>query len=533
MDDPATSRGGALADKSDTIQASKLATHERNVRSAAKGGSILAGGKLFAFGNRFIVAFVLARLLGAEQYGLLTLALSATVLMAGIAALGLDYTMVRYVAMLAKKQDEAGLWGTIQIGVGIATCTGILTGAGLYVLAEPIAEQVFQEPRLVPLLQLLSLVLPFMTLSSVLVGTAHGFKKMEYSVIAQNFVQMVLKVLLIGVLALVGLNTFLTAIAFGLSEVAAAITLVFLINKRFPWKRSLMSARRDTREILSFTLPLWLSGSITKFRRNLNTLLLGMLGTVTDVGIFAVVRRINSVGQTSRLSLVTSVRPIIAELSGQKDWAQIGSIYQTTTRWTVMLNLPMVLIMVMFPGAILSIFGKSFAGGATALIILACAELVNAGTGVCGAIIDMTGRTKLKLFNATLMFILSLSLNFLLIPRWGLLGAATAVLISMGAINLLRVVEVWVLFRLQPYNLSLIKPVTAATAAVIVALTVDQWFPAETNLLHTAVHASLLLAVYAGLILLLGLAPEERNVVTHIFQRLGSYIPRKSSGSTV
>ena len=278
---------------------------------------------------------MLARLLGADQFGLLNLALSAAVLIAGVAALGLDTALVRYVAMLAKKRDEAGLWGTIQIGVGFATFVGILAGIGLYILAEPIAEKVFDEPRLVPLLQLFSLVVPFMTLSSVLVGTAHGFKKMEYSVIAQNFVQMLVKVLLIAVLALVGLNAVLTALAFGLSELAAAVVLVFLINKRFPWKRPLNSARRDTREIFSFSLPLWLSSTMKKLRRNFQIILVGTLSTATNVGIYALASRLNLIGRVSRLSIVASVSPVIAELYSQKDWRQIGRLYQTTTRWTI------------------------------------------------------------------------------------------------------------------------------------------------------------------------------------------------------
>lgn len=514
-----------MTDKLDDSQNSNASAVERNVLLAARGGSILAGGKFFAFGNRFIIAFVLARLLGAEQYGLLTLALSATVLMAGIAELGLDYALVRYVAMLAKKNDEAGLWGVIQLGVGLATVTGILAGISLYFLAEPIAVRIFHEPKLAPLLQLYSLILPFMTLSTVLVGTAHGFKKMEYSVIAQNFVQMLVKVLLIGLFSMLGLNALLTAIAIGLSEVTAAIVLIYLINKTFSWRRPMASARRDTREILSFALPLWLSGLMTKFRRNISTLLLGSLGTATDVGIYAVVSKINLVSHTSRMSIITSLRPIIAELYAQEDWDQIRSIYQTATRWIILLNLPAFLVMVMFPEAILSIFGKSFVGGSTALVILAFAEFINAGTGTCGAIIDMTGRTNLKLLNATILITLSMGFNILLIPRWGLLGAAAAVLISLGSVNLLRVVEVWFIYRILPYNRSFLKPAMAGIFACAASIIVIRIAPAESEFFNLAIGALVICIVYACSILLLGLEAEDRNVISRMFGRMRSFVP--------
>jgi O-antigen/teichoic acid export membrane protein len=364
----------------------------------------------------------------------------------------------------------------------------------------------------------------------VLVGAAHGFKKMEYSAVSLNFVQLLVRIVLIGFFALVGLNAYLTVVAFGLSDVAAVVVLIYLLNKTFPWKRPLSSARRDIREISSFSLPLWLSGVLKKSRKRIEIIVLGSLSTVTAVGIYSLISRINLIGRVAYLSVLASVKPVIAELYAKRDWVQMGGLYQTTTRWTFTLNLPMFLIMVLFPESILAIFGRSFVNGATALTIMACAELVNAGTGTCGSIIDMTGHTKLKLVNSILWIIVSLSSNILLVPRWGVLGAATAVLISTSLINLLRVVEVWVLFRMLPYNLKFAKPVAAALAAFTVALVIDQWFSAQTGLLIVVFQMLIVITMYAGVLILLGLAPEDRTVVARMYRRIGyHFLPKQSS----
>ena len=519
-------------DKTDSLQTSEKPTLEQNVLTMAKGGSILAAGRLFEFGGRFIIAFLLARLLGAEQYGLYNLALSTATIVAGIAGLGLDSAMIRYVAILASKRDQAGVWGTLQVGIGGAVAMSVLMSAGLFVLAGPIAENLFGEPQLAALLQLFSVIVPFLALSDALVGVAHGFKKMSYTALAQNFVQLLVRVGLIGSFAFIGLNAFLTAVAFGLADVAASIVLIYLLNKNFPWRRPLNSARYDIREIANYSLPLWLSGLLSKFRKNLQTILLGSLSSVTNVGIFTLVNRINLVGRVTYLSMVTSVKPVIAELYGRGELAQMGSLYQTATRWTFTLNLPLFLVMVLFPQTLLSIFGQSFVGGAMALSVLACAELINAGTGICGSIIDMTGYTKIKFANSVLWIILSLSLNFLLIPGWGVLGAAMAATISMATINFLRVLEVWLLLRLLPYNLSFIKPIAAGLTALSMTLILDRWFPADTNLLYTALHGMLVFGVYAGVLLLLGLAPEDRTVLARTYQRTGSTIARLRGAAT-
>lgn len=494
------------------------------MRSTARGGAILAAGSIFEFAGRFAIAFLLARLLGAEQYGLYNLAISTALILSGIASFGMESALVRYVAMLSKQGDDEGLWGAIQIGVGLSMMVSILTGMSLYLLAQPLAEKLFHEPALTPLLQLLGILLPFLTLSNVLVGAAHGFKKMEYTAIAQNGVQLLVRLALICIFALIGLDALRTVIAYGVSDIAASIVLVALLNRQVMWRRPLHSARRDLRGILEFSLPLWMSGLLLKFRKNLQTIFLGAMSTVTDVGIFALVSKINVVGHVAYRSLVASVKPVLAEMYVQGEWSQMGGLYQTATRWTFMLNLPMFLVMVLFPRPILSIFGATFVGGASALIILATADLINSGTGICGSIIDMTGYTKLKLVNSILSITLAVGCNLWLIPRWGVMGAATATLVATASINLLRVGEVWFLFRLMPYNRTFIKPAVAGVAALAVGGLTNYWLPPNSTILHLVAQVALVMLVYAAVNLALGLAPEDRALLIRMYRRARSLI---------
>jgi O-antigen/teichoic acid export membrane protein len=485
----------------------------------AKGGGFLAAGQVFEFGMRFVIAFLLARVLGATEYGMYNLAISAAVIVATLSSLGMDDGMIRYVAIMAKKRDEAGVWGTLQIGFGIGIVMSVLTGVGLFLLAEPIGLRLFHEPDLVPLLRLFALIVPPLTLSNILVGAARGFKRMDYSALAENVVQFVIRLILIAILALIDLNVYAASAVFGLSELAATLTLIYLLHKQFSFKRPVRQARYDFREIFNFAIPFWMSGLLSKFRKNIQAVLLGTLNTVTGVGIFSIVSSINLVGRISYQSIIASVKPFLAELYAQDNLEQMGRLYQTTTRWTLMTNLPLFLLMVLYPGPLLSIFGESFVAGATALAVLAYAELANAGTGICGSIIDMTGYTKLKLVNSVIWVILLSVSNVLLIPRWGILGAATATLLSTTLINLLRVTEVWLLLRLQPYNRSFLKPLAAGLGTFVSAQILNQWLPADATIFHTALHIVFVLAVYVGLSLLLRLDPEDKTVLLRLSQR--------------
>jgi O-antigen/teichoic acid export membrane protein len=279
--------------------------------------------------------------------------------------------------------------------------------------------------------------------------------------------------------------------------------------------------------MLRFALPIYLTSLIGIFGANIKTVLLGALNTVTSVGIFAAASQINTVGQLFHGSIVTASAPIVSELYDQGEREQMGRFYQTVTKWTFTMNLPLFLIVLLFPVPILSIFGKSFVSGASALTVLAWANLVNTGTGICGSVLEMTGNTSLKLINSIVTFALTLGLNALLIPHWGLMGAATASLAASATINLLRLFEVFVLFRLLPYNVSFVKPVTAGIVALAVALAIRQSFPTEVNLVYTAMNVTILLAVYVSAILLLGLSEEDRTVLARVGRRVSAMLSKQ------
>jgi O-antigen/teichoic acid export membrane protein len=265
---------------------------------------------------------------------------------------------------------------------------------------------------------------------------------------------------------------------------------------------------------------------VQTFRGNLQTIFLGTLSAVSAVGIFSAATRVNLLGQMFHQSIATVSRPIISELHDRGDRKSIASFYQTTTKWTFTLNLPLFLIVLLFPSTILGVFGASFVAGATALSILAWRNLVEAGTGISGVVIDMTGRTKLKLINSVITTALILILNVLLIPRWGLAGAAAAALIASITLNFLRVSEVFLLYRMIPYDVSFFKPVAAGLLALSVTWAMRQLLHTESNLVLAGLNATLLVSVYAALVFALGLSQEDRLVLNRLRKRTGRLFSR-------
>jgi O-antigen/teichoic acid export membrane protein len=507
---------------------------DAEILATAKGGGFLVGGTFFAFAVRFLIALVLARSLGAAQYGLYVLAISAATLVSGISLVGLDDAMVRYVAIYLGRKDQEGIGGALQIGVGVGTVLGLLSGAILFVLAQPIAVDVFHTPALEPLLKLFAFVVPFLSLSNTLLGTARGFKRMDYAAYSEKGVQSLVRLGLVVILWLPGwLTVKSAAVAFALSDVASSIVLIMLLNRIYPMERVLQRGqRRDTRAIFHFAIPLWMSGLLRQFRRNIQKVMLGALATVAAVGIFSIANTITLVAGVAAGAIYVASRPLFAQQHDRGDKHALGALYKATTRWSLVLYMPFFLIMVLYPSQLLHVFGQEFTAGAAALVIVSFSQLADAATGTCQGMIDMTGHTRAKLANAILYTVLLVGSGWLLIPPYGLIGAAWSAVIAEVGVNGVSLAEVWFFEHLFPFDRTFWKPGLAALIAYAAGLGLRQVHPGGGGIIAVGAQSVLIMGLFAGLLLLFRLEPEDRMIIDSALAKLGKRLRRGGDASS-
>lgn len=500
---------------------------DHSILLVAKGGSIVFGAALFGYGSQLLIGIVLTRLLGAEQYGEYKVAVIAGEMAAGFALLGLNCAMIRFISLFASRRDSAGVWGTIQVGIGLTLLTSLLIGGGLFALASPIAQYLFHEPQLAPLLRLAGLIVPFSSITAILAESTMGFGKMQFQAGSRSIAQPVTRLALLLLFSLFGLTAAKALTAYTAGLVVSSLLLLYFLDRLFTLRRPVRTARRETGRLLRFSLPAYLSTMISTFGPSLQTILLGSLNTMATVGIFAVANQVSTASTLFNASIGTASSPIVSRLHGQGDTKQMRHFYQTTAKWMFMANLPMFLLVLFLSTPILTIFGKEFVAGSAALTLLALANLVIAAAGVSDGVLAMTGNTPLKLVNSAVQAALSIGLCFLFIPRWGALGAAMAVLVCSIVIHLLLVSEMFVLFRMLPYSFGFLKPAAAGVVALVVGWLVQHFLHTETSLGLAALQALVLLVAYADMILILGLSQEDRAVIAQIRARLTATFSRR------
>lgn len=496
---------------------------------AAKGGGIIFFGRLFAYAMRFFFGVIVARSLGADGFGLYTLGITTSIMLATFSRLGLSEGLVHFLPSAIQKQDDSQVWRILQVGVVLPTLVALGLSALLFGLADTVAVNIFNEPAASSVLRWISIAIPFMAVGRIVMASMRGFKYMRYGVYADNIAFNIVRLALTVLLLSIGWGLSGALGAYVIAWTVTAGLSVFYLNRIFPLRRAISRTQSKVRQLLSFSAPICLTQVFGQLRGSFELLMLGMLSTMTAVGVYSAAVRIQAIGAMFLMAVEMVAKPIISELFHQGDADRLGQLYQTLTRWSLAFVLPYFITIILFAKPILAIFGEEFEAGSMVLIIISVGTLINAGTGICGAMIVMTGHSKLSFFNSLITLGISVILNLTLIPVWGLVGAAIAAAVSWAFVNILRLFEVTWLLKLWPYNREIIKPFVATGIAFIVGYFAKLFVSVDLSIFNLVFNVAILWMIYIGVTILLGLSAEDRMLLRRARRRFNVLLNWRSS----
>lgn len=495
--------------------------------TVARGGSLVFAGNVATRGMNYVYSAVLIWGLGAESFGLFTLALFIATLVGVVANLGLDLGILRYGAIHAHTEGQAGIHRATVAALRVVLPASLLLTLALWLAAGPIASGIFDKPLVAPLVRALALSIPFMTVQSSLMAATRALKIMRYSVAVSVIQPLAALILAIG----------LMATGFGINEVALSLVASWIVGAGlalFFYFRLMPrvvrgGARYPLRQMLKFSLPLSFTKWIEFANERTEIFFLGLLPGAVDIGIYNVAWRLAVTETIFRQSLEQIVAPFGSDLSHRRQIKELEALYKTTAKWSLTGALPLFLIFWLFGPTIMGVFDPAYVAASSVLLVLGFAQLVNASTGPCGMLLIMSGRSDLSLLNIVVLFTTSIGLDWLLIPQHGLAGAAVAGAVSILLVTLLRVTEVWLTLKIQPFKWSAAKPIAAGLVSAALVQGLRRLIPVES--LGTEIIACLLmLASYVAIIYLLRLDAEDMLVIGAVKRKFGGLTLRERKG---
>lgn len=497
------------------VRRTPTAGSDLGLRDTARGGTLNVVSAVCNQACLFLIVVAVARSLGESLYGEYALGIAMLTLAGVFSLFGFQMALARFVAIHLADGDNARLRGTIRLGVGFSVSLSVSMAIALAVAAGPIA-QIFHHPEFSDDLRLLALALPAGTIRDACLAATQGWRTQRPFGLVTWVYEPAIR-LSLTVLALelgYGLTGAVTAIVIG-SWTAAALSGRALLVLLRPIPRA--DPIFEPRPVFGFSMVSFGTGLASLGLIWADLIMLGAMSTTADVGIYNVSTRLINLAVFIMLPINAAFGPHFAHLLHVGDFPQIVHAYAVATNWILRLSLPAFVLLVVFPDDLLHIFGPQYEIGVAVTVILSFGQLLNAATGPCGTLLNMGGRIRLNMINNIAVLILNIAMNFVLIPRYGMIGAAISWSFSLGLVNVTRVVQLRRIMHAMPFGKGTAKSLLAAGMAAVICVVVRAVVPGQ--LLELAVGVVCVLVAYIGTIVVLGVDPEDRQLAVDLLRR--------------
>ena len=388
---------------------------------------------------------------GAGAFGLLTttLQLSATVCL-----VGLDFVLIRTIAGDLKENAKSLARGSINVVTKFTIMNSVVMWLILSFVVLPMMREFLGSTATSALYAATWGVIPVLAIR-IVSAVLRGSGRVLLGQILDGPVSTGLTLVALSLWAVAGRPTIVTAGQLYVTMIMATVVVGALVGLKdvvswgAPRQQSLKPMLASGWKIALIVLIGW----------SVDWLILMALArhrSTADVGLYRTAWQFASLFSVLVIATEAVMGPRIAAAWRLKDRGSVRSIYRQTSLILTFLALPLLLVCLVFPQWLLGFFGPEFEAGTPVLRVLAFAQFISVATGPTGSILIMTGNERSALYIALSSILLAALLIMLIIPIYGLLGAA---LTSACAIILRNSLSLWKVWRILYRNSEALLPV--------------------------------------------------------------------------
>lgn len=386
----------------------------------------------------FLATMLLVRLLGAAGYGIYAYIYALITVLSIPSQFGLPPLVLRETAKGMARADAAlvrGIWVWAGRFVGL-TALGLALLGGLAVW---LWQERFSGVYLNTFAWALLLV-PLVALGNVRGAALRGLHRVVQGQLPENIVQPGTLVVLLGGTLVIGL-AFSPAQAMALRVAAAAVAFgvgVGLLLRATPAKVRRVSPRFEGRLWLQSVLPLAFIGGMQLINKNASIVILGFFVPAEQIGIYRVAVQVSILASLGLQAMNMVLAPRFAALYARGEIGSLQHLVTVGARVILGFNLLAATGFALLGKWFLGLFfGSEFTASYAPLMILLIGQCVNSATGSVGFLLNMTGHERETARGILVSVVLNILLNLLLVPLWGIAGAAVAMAAGLVTSNVL------------------------------------------------------------------------------------------------
>ena len=435
------------------------------------------------------VLFLFTHFLTDEYHGLVAFVLSTANIMMPLFALGVHNTIIKYYSSF-KTRNNSNSFLTWMLVLPLAFI--IPVGLIGYLAFDLITGMLSAKNEIIrDYVWLIFIAAVCFSYFEIF----YSWAKVQMQSVFGNFMKEVFHRL--GVLALFGMiymewidvNQFIYGVII-VYVLRTAIMKLYAFSVRRPVIR--FGKVPGIRGIINYSLLIIIAGSVANIILEIDKFMIGEYLIIENVAYYGVAIYIATVIGVPARSMHQITNPVTAKLLNENDHTGLDNLYKKSSLNLFIISGLIFLLIILNINQLYAIIPEKFSGALLVVLLVSVAKLTDNLIGNNNAILFNSDHYRVALGLGVFLAVMAIVLNILLIPLYGINGAAFATFISIFVYNVAKVLYVYKKFDMTPFTSSTVK--TFVLILVMIGLFYFWEFP-----FHPIVNIGLKSVIVAGL----------------------------------
>ena len=373
-----------------------------------------------------------SRVLGSTTFGIVSIAQAPIGVAYLLINVGTDQALIKYLSQFRYEKKNENLRRLIESGVIISIGFGLFYSFATYLSAGFLANQVFHEPEIEVLVKVFSIAILGQSLVTTSWAVIIGYERMSLKSYHSIFYS-ILKSLTGPVLVYLGYGPVGAALGEAgpmMFAGALGVVFVYVIWKSVKKSQSTISHFEGMKMLMLYGYPLFFSNLIAGVRPYINTYLLSQFVAKNLIGNYSVATRFSALLGFVVTPISQTMLPLFSKFENRQD--DLEYVYRASIKYTSLIVYPMVAAIIAMSPQIIEILYEDTYPQAALYMKLYLALFFFTGLGSLSnlRLLNSQHMTKTSLNINLLQNLVTLPLNIVLIPRYGVMGLLVSELLG-------------------------------------------------------------------------------------------------------
>lgn len=452
-----------------------------HVQRIARSGSLNVVGAGLSAVAGFGLTLVLTNGLSQAVAGTVFATTSLFLIITAFVQLGTESGMARWlpVKLATGRADQLG--PVLRAGLVPVVVVSTLAAVALALLSPVVAGLLVDGadlPTVTTQLRILAVFLPLAATLNVVLAATRGLRTIHPTVLVESIGRSVLQLAVVAGVTLLGGGAELIVLAWAgpyLFALLVAVVWLLVLLRRIrdsgrrdpvatdpvasggqeePGVAATVTAPSPAREFWSYTGPRAVATVAQTLLKRSDVIMVAALRSPSEAAVYAAASRFVTLGQVAVQALQQALAPQLSSMFARDEQEHAQEVFQVTTTWSIMLAWPVYIGCAVLAPVVLLLFGEGYTEGASVVVLLSAAMLVAVASGSVDTVVLMSGRSWLSLGNTLAAVAVNVVLNLLLIPPYGIEGAAVAWTAAIVVRNVLPLLQIRRALGMSPFGAS-------------------------------------------------------------------------------